>query len=284
MKDLRLFPMKQAHLRLWFVCFVLIAGTEIQAVDSTTVSGPGPCLNGPYLRNCIADAGSYYSAPLRWRGPDFAAAIFTISITAALYTQDEPVNAWCRRNRTPETDRISSVVTHFGESMVLAPALCGIYVGGCLFHNERSRRIALIAAESFVLGGVLEGGMKMSFHRHRPDSGDPYDRWDGPSTSLRNLSFPSGHSFAAFTLATVAASELREYRWVAPVAFSLASLTALSRMNDNKHWASDVFMGSALGFWSARMVTRLNDERRHKITVAPLINRSRSGLVMQVAL
>jgi len=81
--------------------------------------------------------------------------------------------------------------------------------------------------------------LKVVAHRMRPD---------GASYSL-----PSGHASATFATAMV----LQEhYGWTLGVpGFAAATYTALSRISDDKHWASDVVLGAVVGIGSARTVT-----------------------------
>ena len=76
----------------------------------------------------------------------------------------------------------------------------------------------------------------------------------GPPTSyLRgNGSFPSGHSMAAFSVATIVARQYRNHRWVPYVAYGLASLVGFSRLPLNVHFLSDVVMGGAIGYSISR--------------------------------
>lgn len=46
--------------------------------------------------------------------------------------------------------------------------------------------------------------------------------------------------------------------WVPWLSYGTATGVALSRINSNKHWASDVFLGSALGLLIGEMVARYN--------------------------
>ena len=88
--------------------------------------------------------------------------------------------------------------------------------------------------------------IKFMVNRERPN-GDP-------------RSFPSGHATAVFATAMVLQDH---YGWKLGVPFfGAASYTAISRIIDNKHWASDVTMGAFVGIASARTVTlHLRDTR-----------------------
>lgn len=57
-----------------------------------------------------------------------------------------------------------------------------------------------------------------------------------------------------FAVAAVFASEYRDKIWVPILSYTLASLASVSRVYDDKHWASDVIFGSALGFFIGKFV------------------------------
>ena len=107
--------------------------------------------------------------------------------------------------------------------------------------------------------------LKFAVGRTRPN-GDP-------------RSFPSGHASASFATAMVLQDH---YGWKAGVpAFGAAAYTALSRLTDNKHWASDVMFGAFLGMASARTVTL--HLRTASVTVAPLAAPRTGGVLFIVA-
>ena len=65
-------------------------------------------------------------------------------------------------------------------------------------------------------------------------------------------SFPSGHSTAAFAFASIISAETSHWwpdsRWiVGPIMYGAATLTGVSRIYNNQHWASDVLAGAAIG-------------------------------------
>src|SRR5262249_55631828 len=74
-------------------------------------------------------------------------------------------------------------------------------------------------------------------------------------------SFPSGHTVAAFAAAAAVVNETSRwwpnYTWfIAPTMFGGASLVGVSRMYNNRHWASDVMMGAAIGTFAGNKVVR----------------------------
>ena len=73
------------------------------------------------------------------------------------------------------------------------------------------------------------------------------------AATLRGYSFPSGHSAVTFAAATVLQQHLG---WKAAVpTYLVASYVAMSRLHDNRHFASDVVAGAAEGIIIGRSVT-----------------------------
>jgi len=108
------------------------------------------------------------------------------------------------------------------------------------------------AMQAFLLSGVLTQIMKFSIGRSRPyREVGPYN-FAGPSVSSSMHSFPSGHCQAIFSIATVFADKYN----IGIFTYTLATLVAISRIYNNKHWASDVLMGSFLGYMSGKFVEK----------------------------
>jgi hypothetical protein len=76
----------------------------------------------------------------------------------------------------------------------------------------------------------------------------------------RYASFPSGDSAGAFAAAAVIA-ERADSPLTGALAYTLAGLAAINRVHDDKHWVSDVFVGSAIGFFIGRKIADLNRGR-----------------------
>lgn len=216
-----------------------------------------------YWKGYIEDTGDIITSPARWEGADWIKASLVVGMTAGLYALDQEIHDWVEDNRSGASEDVSRVFEKVGNGLYILPSLGVFYLYGHFAEDGKARRAALMSLESFVLSGVFTNVLKYSTHRHRPNSGDPYDTWDGPGLSTSDLSFPSGHATTAFSILTVIASEYSDHPAVPVIAYSAAALAALSRVHDGKHWASDVFMGSAIGYFTAKAVLRYNegDER-----------------------
>lgn len=124
----------------------------------------------------------------------------------------------------------------------------------------------------------------MTAQRDRPNSGASPYRWEGPHLNLKNVSFCSGHTSSAFSIATVFAEQYKDSPYVPAVAYGLATLAGLSRIYDNKHWASDAFVGAALGYFIGKSVVSLHREstvKKMNISIAPDIRPNYNGITVE---
>ena len=113
------------------------------------------------------------------------------------------------------------------------------YTVGRVMRNPRMARVGANLVEAQIMTQALTAGIKMTARRTRPD-GTLY-------------SFPSGHSSVTFASATVLQ---RELGWKAGVAgYAVASYVAVSRIQEKRHFLSDVAFGAAIGIMAGRTVT-----------------------------
>jgi hypothetical protein len=144
--------------------------------------------------------------------------------------------------------------------------LAGLGAYGFIFKNEKVKNTTLLATQAYITGGIVEAVLKTLTGRTRPSYYGPYaeaePKFTGPfgNTSKdaagkkSNSSFPSGHTTVAFAAATVFAKEYANLPLVPIIAYSAATLIGVSRVTENKHWATDVLVGAALGFLTGRQV------------------------------
>ena len=121
--------------------------------------------------------------------------------------------------------------------------------------------IALLLAFPTNLAGqeVIEGPLlvfnagslaKLTFGRPRPNQSldaDAYVPFSGREA------MPSGHSTMAFALATALSDDIHR-TWASVGLYTMATGVAWSRLNDNRHWLSDVAAGAVVGVTSAKLV------------------------------
>lgn len=194
---------------------------------------------------------------------------------------DKPIqrNALKLRNNSPTLQKISKQVTNFGGPYE-AYTLGALGAYGFIFKNEKMKTTTFLASQAYITGGAIESVMKYLSGRQRPyitDStkvqaspsfhGPLYKTPKDANGKKTNSSFPSGHTTVAFAAATVFAMEYKNKPLVPILAYSAATLIGLSRITENKHWATDVLTGAAVGYLTGRLV--VNNYHRYAKLKAP---------------
>ena len=167
----------------------------------------------------------------------------------------------------------------FGTSLEdgAAPAVVGagvaiLFATGRAVDAPRYRALTYDWMHAILITAGYTTLLKEAVHRERPNGED-------------NLSFPSGHASNAFALAAVAE---RHYGWKAGLpAYALASAVAVSRMQRNKHYLSDVMAGATLGYIVGRTVVRVNGQPlpapgKAHLSLAPYVSRRARGVAASV--
>jgi hypothetical protein len=215
-------------------------------------------LDGDFYTSFAENSWHILSGPFRYDTREWITVGVVVSVTGALMLLDDEINDfWQDDLRGDTTDSIEDVVENFGDSDKLLLGALGGYALSEAVGLEREKAMFLNGFQSVLLSAALITGIKYLGQRERPDDADDAFDWNGPGGGDFNTAFPSGHSGNAFALATVVAETYGDdHPWVPWLAYPLAGLTALGRVNAERHWASDVFMGAAIGHFVGRMVTR----------------------------
>lgn len=214
-------------------------------------------LNLNYLKQIGRDSVSVISSPAHWKGKDYFTLAAVVGTGALCFLSDQNIKKWVDSNNTGLFDDIWESITNIGNGVFLGGLLASYYIVGEVFKLDNMRKIALLGVESFVISGVLVGIFKYSIGRARPYTGESRASFHPFSSTSSHYSFPSGHATSAFSVATVIAEHSKEFL-VDVTAYGLATLVAMSRIQKNKHWVSDVFIGSVIGILIGKKVSALN--------------------------
>ena len=146
------------------------------------------------------------------------------------------VNSW-------EVHDLSRALSHSGLILpVGVPTAMGIYA--LVQKDEPMLKEAIYIGTSVIEALGITMAMKYTFDRQRPYQ--KYPDLIHPVSTEPDPSFPSGHTAAAFSLATSLSITYPKWYVIAPSAVWACGV-GLSRINQGVHYPSDVLTGAAIG-------------------------------------
>src|SRR5437762_3623410 len=220
-----------------------------QTPSPTPVASPTTTLEHEFIKNVMRDQKAIWTAPFhlhqrdaRWLAPIGLGAAALIATDQQ--TGDEMAESTSQLNA-------SRIVSYAGSAYGVGAVAGAFYVAGRAGHNPRARETGVLGAEALLDSAIVVTALKEITQRTRPSGGrSRSDFFDGGS------SFPSGHSIEAWSLATVIAHEYHGHPAVKIAAYGIASAVSVARFTGQKHYLSDVLVGSAMGYGIGRYVYR----------------------------
>lgn len=237
------------------------------------------------VRACLQSTLDFFTAPERAQAGQWAAFLGVAVVDlAVMMSADREIQARVSRNRTPALTDFVEPLQYYGDGTVDASLSASLYLLGLLTRSERLREAGRDALLSLALSAMVSWGLKIAVGRSRPYTGDGSLEFSPYATQTAHQSFPSGHSTAAFALSTSLACTIHR-PWAGVLLYAAATMVAVQRVYGDKHWASDVIAGAALGIASGvsvyRSGRRADEQTAFRPRIEPRLVRGAVGCVVE---
>jgi membrane-associated PAP2 superfamily phosphatase len=196
------------------------------------------------------------------QGHHLKPALATIGLTAGLVALDPASGRYFQKTQSFTGFNRTLSGPNTSLAMQILPA--AFYAVGVARKDPYAQKTFILAGEAVLSSEILTTVMKDTSRRLNPGvvshgDGDFSDTWfqKKQGSWIRGIgSFPSGHTIAAFSIATVFAKRYPRPRWFPWVAYGLAATVGFSRISLQSHFPSDVFLGGVLGYTIAHNVVQ----------------------------
>jgi membrane-associated phospholipid phosphatase len=233
------------------ILFSAALGTQAQtsqpSPSPTPQTSATPTLEKQFFKNLLGDQKAIWTSPFHLRGRDARWLAPLGLVTAGLIATDQSTG-----DEIAESTRqlnASRIISYAGSGYGAGGVALTFYLVGRAHHDDRARETGLLGGEALIDSAIVVTALKEITQRSRPLAGKSRsDFFDGGS------SFPSGHSIEAWSLATVIANEYHDHRLVQIAAYGIAGAVSVARFTGQKHYLSDVLVGSAMGYGIGRYV------------------------------
>jgi membrane-associated phospholipid phosphatase len=178
----------------------------------------------------------------------FVAAVFAFAHIAEDYLTGDPIvrwdvhlASWLHAHSSPSLVSLFEIVTYAGNAVFLAVVTATACV---LLVRRRAVNEAALVALVAIGVEIVNGGLKLLFHRPRPELAFIH---------LDTYSFPSGHAASSAAIyGAIAFLLVRRRSWparagVVSAAAVLVAIVGFSRLYLGVHYLSDVLAGFSLG-------------------------------------
>ena len=237
----------------------LPAGAQPEAdAGPAPAAQPGP----PQPARLADDFKAFIGQPRDWGRRGWVHFGSVVAAVGVAYHYDDDIRAHFGNDGDPDYHEVA-------DAMPAALAFGGTWFAAKLAHNEEATSEVAVMRRAIVIETLSSEIVKVALRRERPGPGVPRDHWnDG------GLSFPSGHTAAAFAVGTVLAESGDDrHRWLRRVAgYGIGFVTGYERLNHDAHWFSDTVAGAAIGIAAARFVMKRREGTapRGEVAVLPL--------------
>jgi membrane-associated phospholipid phosphatase len=226
-----------------------------------------------YIPSLYYNFGEQVTAPFKFKAKQWLITGAAACITATLIHFDNDIDKWARVQKQNHNwvNKSSPVITQFGSTYAIS-SVTAIGLICAAFKKQKGVQTSLLATQALITSGAWVQLIKHLTGREDPSASYVYSKkpggqWWGPFAQYdqdlpvyKSVSsfdaIPSGHAAAAFSIATVFASQYNNTKAIPIISYSMATLVGFSRLTEHAHWASDVFVGGLIGYVCGRQVVK----------------------------
>jgi membrane-associated phospholipid phosphatase len=164
------------------------------------------------------------------------------------------IDATCLAMRAQPFESLIVWAGYFGYGLVGGCVSLLLIAHGYWYNNERTKKAGVAAAIALIIAGTAAELLKHFAQLPRPKD-------------ITSSGFPSGHTSAAFSLASVLGIT---FPALSPLFYFLAILTGVSRLYLRAHFTTDVIGGAVIGLLTGISVGRKMIPAAAQVSRSPL--------------
>ena len=210
---------------------------------------------GGIPKRLLNDQKAIWTSPLRLQ-PQDAIWLVPLAVSTGLLIGSDQHTMTSAIHISPDDQKKASTLSN-GSLAAIGALPAGAYVWSLFNHAPQARETGLLAGEALANSLAVSEAFKFVFRRDRPMVNNAAGKFF--SSSFSDSSFPSNHATAAWSMAAVVGDEYPG--WLTrTVVYGLASTVSVSRVLAEKHFPSDVLIGSTTGWLIGHYIYRAHHD------------------------
>jgi membrane-associated phospholipid phosphatase len=235
-----------------------------QKVEQTSISGD--------ISTAWSGTKNVIARPFHWDSGDLLTfGIWSAAVVGAVFI-DMEVRDMFRRNQNDFSSTFLDIGYTYGSPTFTAPVTILTYTVGALIKDQKVKETGVMMTELLLTTLLVQQPLRVIVGRARPYTNEDNLTFNPFTTDGEYGSFISGHTWSAVGLSYILAEQI-DHPVATAILYTLAIVTPISRMADDKHWFSDVLIGGALGYYSARSIVKSHkDGSKNELLIIPTSN------------
>jgi hypothetical protein len=226
------------------------------------------------------EAAEVATTPVDTEGNGLLGTIATAGAVGLTYVYDNNIRGKVKGVKGRSLDKATDAGNIIGSPFLHIGLAVAVYGGGIIAGSPKYKELGEILGESVLLADATSFVLKEAIGRGRPFAADDRGSFRPLRFKTDYDSMPSMHTASSFAMASVlsAASEnlLAKFAY-----YAAATFVGFSRLYQDKHWASDIVLGAAVGELCGRVVMRYHsDHGENRLVLAPMASSDGASLAL----
>jgi len=204
----------------------------------------------------------------------------TAGAVGLTYVYDGNIRNKVQRIKSKNLDKAADAGDILGNPFLHMGVAAAVYTGAIIADSPKYKELGEMLGESVLLADATTFVLKQAIGRGRPFAVNDKGSFRPFQFKTDYDSMPSMHTSSSFAMASVLAATSENF-FAKLSYYAAATFVGFSRIYQDKHWASDVILGAAVGELCGRVVTRYHVEHAGtQLTVAPMVTGNSVSLAL----
>lgn len=200
----------------------------------------------------LDESKDFAMSPFQFEDGNLLMTLGVVGAVGLTYAFDNDIRDAVQRHRSRGADKAADAGSIVGDPFLHLGAAALIYGGGILADSPRWKDTGEMIGEALILADGATLILKETTGRGRPTVTTRKDDFRPLGFNTDYDSFPSMHTASSFAFASVVARTSQSLP-VAVASYCAAAFVGYSRLNQDKHWASDIVLAAAIGELAGRV-------------------------------
>jgi len=212
------------------------------------------------------------TTPLDTRGYGMLGTLLATGAVAFTSSYDTDIRDKVGGIKGTTLDHVTDAGSIAGDPFLHLGLAAAVYGGGILADSPKYRELGEMLGEAAILADATTFILKSATGRARPNTGSGSGSFRPFRFAADYDALPSMHTASSFAMASVVASAA-DSPLIGIGAYAAAAFVGFSRIYQDKHWASDVVLGAAVGELCGRVAMGYHASgKARRFTVAPVVS------------